>query len=121
MGDGYVEFLPAVSERAQYVADHTLGFIKKCTTSLSQFYAARRAAKQGEADSKRRTCSLTADCEMLSRAAALVKQSFAPWLPKAHFQFREIPRTAPSHFQISHIARLRMASRAGHANPASQR
>ena len=36
--------------KAQYVADHTPGFIKKCATWLSQFDAARRAAKQGEAD-----------------------------------------------------------------------
>jgi hypothetical protein len=60
--------------KAQYVADHTPGFIKKCATWLSQFDAARRAAKQGEADLLFQKANLfTADCEMLSRAAALVK------------------------------------------------
>ena len=60
--------------KAQYVADHTPGFIKKCATWLSQFNAARRAAKQGEADLLFQKANLfTADCEMLSRAAALVK------------------------------------------------
>ena len=96
---------------AEYVAGRTLGFIRNVGPRSVNLMPrdVRRNRGKPISSSKRRTCSPTADCEMLSRVTALVKlRSLAT---EAHIEFREIPRTAPSHFQISHIARLRRANR----------
>ena len=67
---------PRGVRQAEHVADDALGVVEKGAAALGQLDAARRAAEQRESRSRPPrgcTCSLTADCEMLSRVAARVK------------------------------------------------